>query len=83
MKISAILLLSLVLLGTTAAMARAEEPQQEQKTETATVPYHAGAVVMPESADDSKQLSDNLTPVNVDGGVGYVDSNQRFVGLSN
>jgi hypothetical protein len=83
MKISAILLLSLALFGTTATITHAEDPQQAKKNEAATVPYYAGSVVMPESANDAAKLSDNLTPVNVDGGVGYVDSNQRFVGLSN
>jgi hypothetical protein len=82
MKISAILLLSLALLSTTATMARAEEPESAQ-TEAVTVPYYTGSIVMPESADDTPKLSDNLTSVNIDGGVGYIDANQRFVGLSN
>jgi hypothetical protein len=81
MKISAILLLSLALLSTT-TMARAEEPESAQ-TEAVTVPYYTGSIVMPESADDTPKLSDNLTSVNIDGGVGYIDANQRFVGLSN
>jgi hypothetical protein len=82
MKISAILLVSIALLGTAATAVRAEEPETAQP-EAVAVPYYTGSIVMPESANDAPKLSDNITAIDVDGSVGYVDANQHFVGLSN
>jgi hypothetical protein len=82
MKISTVLLLALVGCGSIAGMARAEEPERMDTAEAVTVPFYAGAIVLPEGADETSTLSDTLTPIEMEGSTGYVDSSRRFVGMS-
>lgn len=83
MKISTILLLALVSCGSIAGVVRAEEPERAvDAAETTVVPFYAEAIVLPESADAMPTLSDSLTPIEIDGTTGYIDSNSRLVGMS-
>jgi hypothetical protein len=82
MKISAILLVSIAVLGTTVTTVRAEEPEKNAQPEAVAIPYYTGLIVLPESSNDAPPLSDNLTTINVNGSVGYVDANGHLIGLS-
>jgi hypothetical protein len=83
MKISTVLLLAIVGCGSIAGVARAEEPERSvAAAETTAVPFYAGSIVLPEGADERFTLSDNLTPIEMEGATGYIDSSRRFVGMS-
>jgi hypothetical protein len=83
MKISTVLLLAMIGCGSIAGVARAEEPERSvDAAETTAVPFYAGSVVLPEGADERTNLSDSLTPIEMEGSTGYIDSSRRFVGMS-